>query len=155
MEKETIMKKLSLLMLPMCFCLFSQRAMAQENFTEGPVWRVIEVSIKPGKATEFWRDVRQNLKPIWEEYKKQGIISDYAVYVKSTTEEPSDWNVAFALQYKNFAALDALAVRTDPITLKFYGSADARREAGVKRSENGTTVRSFLARQVTLRDLPR
>lgn len=152
------MKKFTLLSLPMlvlCFCLFSTPAKAQENFTEGAVWRVTLVDIKPGKNTEFWRDLRQNLKPIYEEYKKQGIILDYVVHIKSTTDEPGDWDIALMFQYKNFAALDGLAARTDPITLKVYGTAEARSTAGVKRTENGTTVASFLTRQITLKDLAR
>lgn len=152
------MKKFSLLSLPMlviCFCLFSTPAKAQENVTEGAVWRVTLVDIKPGKNTEFWRDLRQNLKPIWEEYKKQGIIQSYAVHIKSSADEPGDWEVALMFEYKNFAALDGLATRTDPITLKVYGTADARREAGVKLSDYGTTVASFLTRQVTPKDLAR
>jgi len=152
------MKKFTLLSLPMlviCFCLFSTSAKAQENFTEGTVWRVTLVDIKPGKGTEFWQDIRRNLKPVWEEYKKQGIIQSYVVHIKTTTDEPGDWDVAFMLEYKNFATLDGLAARTDPITLKVYSTAEARREAGVKRSEYGTTVASFLTRQVTPKDLPR
>lgn len=149
------MKKLSLLILVACFCLPATRASAQEHFTPGPVWRITLVDIKPGKNTEFWQDLRRNLKPLWEEYKRQGIILDYAVHIKTTTEEPGDWDVAVALQYKNFAALDDLGARTDPITLKAYGTAEARREAGVRRTEYGTTVASFLMRQVTPRDLPR
>jgi hypothetical protein len=149
------MRKFSLFTFVVCFCLLSTQASAQEHFTEGPVWRVTLVDITPGKNMEFWQDVRRNLKPIWEEYKKQGIIMDYAVHLKMTAEEPGDWDVAIAIQYKNLAALDGLGARTDPITLKAYGSADARRQANVKRTEHGRTVASFLMRQVTVKDLPR
>jgi len=72
-----------------------------------------------------------------------------------TADEPGDWDVAVAFQYKNLAALDGLGERTDPITLKTYGSADARRQANLKRIEYGRIVASFLMRQVTVKDLPR
>lgn len=146
---------LTTVMLVICYCCFGTQAAAQENFTEGTVWRVTLVDIKPGKATDFWRDVRGNLKPIWEEYKKAGIIVNYIVHIKMTTDDPGDWDVAIALEYKNMAALDGLGAKTDPITLKAYGTADARREAGAKRTEYGTTVASFLMRQVALKDLPK
>ncbi len=149
------MKRFSILMLVICFFLLSYEAQAQENFTERTVWRVILLDIKPGKGTEFWQDMRQNLKPLYEQYKKQGIISGYTVNLKSTADEPGDWDVAIGLEYKNFAALDGLAARTDPITLKFYGNVEARRAANVKRSELATTVSSFLMREVTLKDMPR
>ncbi len=149
------MRRMILLALVFCFCLLGDEVKAQENFTEGPIWRVTLVKIKPGKATDFWTDLRKNLKPTWEEYKKEKIITDYAVYVKSTRENEGDWDVAVALQYANFSALDGLAARTDPITLKSYGSREARTAAGAKRTENGTVVASFLMRQVTPKDLPR
>jgi hypothetical protein len=127
---------------------------SQENFTEGPINRVVLVHIKPGRATEFWNDVRQNLKPVFEEYKKQGVIADYHFFTKATAENENDWNVGYTLTYKNYAALDDLASRTDPITLKVYGSRDARTAAQVKRPENATLVSSFLMRTVDPRPMP-
>lgn len=132
---------------------FAVTGTAQEHFTEGPVARVTLVDIKPGKGGDFWRDLRQNLKPVWEEFKKAGIITNYGVSTKSTVDEPGDWDVAIVLEYKNWAGLDGLAARTDPITLKAYGSAEARTAAAVKRTEYGTVVSSFLMRNVTLKDL--
>jgi hypothetical protein len=149
------MRRMILLALVFCFCLLGSEVKAQENFTEGPIWRVVLVKIKPGKGTDFWTDLRKNLKPVYEEYKKEKVITDYAVYVKSTTENESDWDVAISFQYPNFAALDGLAARTDPITLKIYGSREERAAATAKRPENGTLVASFLMRQVTPKDLPR
>ena len=126
------MRRMILLALVFCFCLVGREVKAQENFTEGPIWRVTLVKIKPGKTTDFWTDLRKNLKPVYEEYKKDKLITDYAVYVKSTRENEGDWDVAVALQYANFAALDGLAARTDPITLKIYGSREARTAAALR-----------------------
>ena len=149
------MRNLSFLTLIACFFLPTTKVQAQENFTEGSVWRITLIDIKPGKSTEFWQDLRKNLKPIWEENKKQGIITSYAVQLKTTVDEPGDWDVSLAFEYKNFAALDGLTERMDPISLKAYGSVEARREALAKRPEYGSVVASYLTRQVTLKDLPR
>ena len=149
------MKTFTRLTLVISFCFFGMQAIAQEHFTPGPVWRVTLIDIKPGKFDEFMTDLRQNFKPINEEYKKQGIIMNYVVRLKSTTDGPSDWDVAIAVQYKNFAALDDLGAKTDPITLKHYGSREARQAAATKRTEWGTTVASHLMREVTLKDLAR
>ena len=151
------MKRITFTIIILCtaFLVLHKNTAAQEHFTEGSVVRVTLVDIKPGKGPDFWRDVRQNLKPIWEEYKKAGIIVDYSVSLKSTLDEPGDWDVAFAIEYKNWAALDGLAAKTDPITLKAYGSAEARTAAAVKRTEAGTTISSFLMRSIALKDLPK
>jgi hypothetical protein len=142
------MKKVSLITIAILATLVAVPVFAQENFTEGTISRIILIHIKPGKNTDFWSDIRQNLKPIYEEYKKQGVINDYAFFTKATSENADDWNVGINLVYKNYGALDGLAARTDPITLKFYGSREARTAAANKRPENGTVVSSFLIRQV-------
>ncbi len=146
-------------MLLFCFVCFASQAAAQAtttpNFTEGAVSRVILIQIKPGKNTDFWTEFRQNGKPVYDAYKAAGIIEDYSVTVKSTTEGEGDWNVSLVLTYKNFAALDGLSAKTDPITLKHYGSAAARTAASIKRTENATTVGSFLMRHVTVNDWPK
>jgi hypothetical protein len=126
---------------------------AQENFTEGPVSRIILIHIKPGHNADFWNDVRQNLKPLYEEYKKQGLITDYHFFTKASTENPEDWNVGINLVYQNYGALDGLAAKTDPITLKFYGSREARVTANNKRFESATIVSSFLIRAVDPRPM--
>lgn len=109
------------------------------NFTEGPISRVVLIDIKPGKNSEFWADLSKNGKPIFEEYKAAGIIEDYTITMKTTTEGADDWDVSFIIRYKNYGALDGLAARIDPITLKHYGSAAARAAAIAKRNDFETT----------------
>jgi hypothetical protein len=108
------------------------------------------IRIKPGHADQFWADVRQHGKPVWDEEKRQGIITNYTVATKSTLDNPDDWSVALTLTYPNWAALDNLASRTGPITLAHYGSAANRTTAGIARVEHSTTVASFLVRDQTL-----
>lgn len=122
------------------------------NTTPGPVTRVILIRITPGHADAFWQDVRQHGKPVYEEYKRRGIITDYSVSTKSTTENPDDWNVVLTLSYANWAALDGLASRTDPVTLAHYGSAAQRTAAATARLANGTVVSSILVREQTVND---
>jgi hypothetical protein len=126
---------------------------AQENFAPGPVSRVVLLRINPGKANDFWADVRQHTKPVFEEYKKAGIVTNYGFFTKATTENPDDWNVGFILTYQNYAALDGLADRTDPITLKHYGTREARTAAANRRVEYAKTISSFLIRDVDPRPM--
>lgn len=120
------------------------------NTTPGTVTRVTLIRIKPGHADAFWQDIRQHLKPIFDEYKKQGIVTNYTVGTKPTLENPDDWGVVFTQSYPNWAALDNLGPRTDPITLAHYGSAANRTAANIARIEHGTTVASFLVRDQTV-----
>ncbi|HYS52918.1 MAG TPA: hypothetical protein VER58_04010 [Thermoanaerobaculia bacterium] len=147
------MRRWSLFVLACLLILGALPLMAQENFTLGTVERVVLLRINPGKTNDFWADLRQHTKPVFEEYKKQGIITNYGFFTKATAENRDDWNVGYFLEYQNYAALDGLATRTDPITLKHYGSAEARTAAGNRRSELATLVSSILLRNVDPRPM--
>ena len=128
-------------------------ALAQQgspNTTPGTVTRVTHVRITPGHGDMFWQDVREHLLPIWEEQKRRGLITDYSVVTKSTTETPDDWSVGVRVSYKNWAALDNFTPRNDSVTLAHYGTAAARNAAGMARLAHATTVASYLVRNQTV-----
>jgi hypothetical protein len=118
------------------------------NFDVGPVWRVTYFHLKPGQGEPFWKDFRENLKPVYESLKKEGIISDYKVWINATTETPSDWDVAVGLMFANWAALDQVDAKAATIVAKHYGSRDAMIDAGKKRNDLREVVMSKLAREV-------
>ncbi len=120
------------------------------NTTPGTVTRIITIRITPGHADQFWADMRQHLKPVYDEQKRQGILVSWGVATKATTESPDDWNVVVALTYPNWAALDNSGARSDPITLAHYGSAANRTAAGIARLQHGTTTSSILMRDQTV-----
>jgi hypothetical protein len=119
------------------------------NFDVGPVWRVTYLHIKPGQAEPYWKDFRDNLKPVYELLKKEGIITDFKVWLNDTTDHPGDWDVAVGLMFPNYAALDQIDAKAATISAKHYGSRDAMIEAGKKRNEIREVVASHLAREVT------
>ena len=41
------------------------------HFDNGPIWRVTYLRIKPGKVDGFYTDLRQNVRPLYEEMKKR------------------------------------------------------------------------------------
>ncbi len=120
-------------------------------YNPGQVWRVVYIHLKPGQGDVFWNDVRQNLKPIYDEQKKQGLISDYKFWINPTSDGPNDWDVAIGILYANYAALDQIAAKAATITIQHYGTREASLEAAKKRSEAGEVVANKLAREVTLK----
>jgi hypothetical protein len=118
------------------------------NYDAGSVWRVTYYSIKPGQGDAFWKDFRENVKPVYESLKKEGILSDYKVWVNATADNPGDWDVAVGTLVPNWAGIDQIDAKAATITVKHYGSRDAMIEAGKKRSEIRTVVASKLAREV-------
>ena len=144
------MRKASLL-FALAACLFVVApAFAQSpNYDVGPVWRVTYIHIKPGMGDAFWKDFRENIKPLFDTYKKEGWITDSKAFLNDTTEHPGDWDVAIAVLYPNYAALDQLDAKAGAVVTKHYGSREAQMDAAKKRTEAGEIVASHLAREVT------
>jgi hypothetical protein len=118
------------------------------NYDVGPVWRVTYYHIKPGQGEAFWKDIRENFKPVYESLKKEGWVSDYKFWLNDTTDHPGDWDVALAVLYPNYAALDQLDAKAATIVAKHYGSREAMIEAGKKRNDLREVVASKLGREV-------
>jgi len=143
------MKKVLWAILFVLLLLFSLPSYAQNpNYDVGQVWRVTYYHIKAGQGEAFWKDLRENLKPVYESLKKEGLISDYKVWTNTTADGPADWDVAVGLMTANYAAIDQLDAKAATIVTKHYGTRDAMIEAGKKRSELRDVVASKLAREV-------
>ena len=121
------------------------------HYNNGPVWRVIYVNVKTGMGDQYWNDLSQNFRPIYDEFKKQGWVVDYKFYTNPVTEHPDDWNVAIAIEYKDWGTIDEMAEKATTLAEKHYGSHQASIDAAKKRAEFSTTIRSSLAREVTLK----
>jgi hypothetical protein len=143
------MRKVLLTMLSALTLLTALPAYSQNpNYDVGPVWRVTYYSVKPGQGEAFWKDFRENLKPVYESLKKENIISDYKVWNNVTTDSSKDWDVCVAVMFANWAALDQVDAKGATIVAKHYGSRDAMIEAGKKRNDLREVVMSKLAREV-------
>src|SRR6202451_2158209 len=93
--------------------LVAPALLAQEHYTEGPVWRVSLVRVKPTQMDAYLTSLRQSSKPLLEEQKRQGVILDYKLFLKETKNNPEDWDVCLAVEYKNHAAMDGLAAKSE------------------------------------------
>ena len=139
----------ALLVVPL---LVASLVSAQSPFyNSGPVWRVVYIHLKPGQGDAFWNDVTKNLKPIYDEQKKQGLITDFKFWTNPVSDGPNDWDVAIGLLYANYAALDQVAAKAATITVQHYGTREAALDATKKRSEIGEIVANKLAREVILK----
>ena len=118
------------------------------NYDVGPVWRVTYYHIKPGQGEAFWKDFRENLKPVYDAVKKEGMLTDYKVWTNVTTDHPDDWDIAVGLLFPNWAALDQVDAKAATISTKHYGSRDAMLDAAKKRNEIREVVSSKLAHEV-------
>ena len=131
--------------------LFALQAFAQEHYTEGPVWQVTLIRVKPTQMDAYLTTMRSSTKPIYDEMKKEGTILDYKVFLNTTKHDPQDWDISIALQYKNFAALDGLAAKGEAVRDKVLGSKQAALQLGEKRQDMREIVTVMTLREVTLK----
>ena len=101
----------------------------------GAIMRVSLYRFAEGKQQEALADMRTHLIPIWEAQKTAGTLMGYSTMNNPNPSSPDDWQLGIALTYKNNAALDSLGARNAPITLKHYGTAEARTAANEARAK--------------------
>jgi hypothetical protein len=143
------MRKMIWAMLFVVMLLSALPSYAQSpNYNVGPVWRVTYYHIKPGQGDAFWKDFRENLKPVYDEVKKEGWITDYKVWGNVTTDHEGDWDVAIGLMFPNWAAFDQTDAKAATISAKHYGSREAMLEAAKKRNDIREVVASKLAHEL-------
>jgi len=146
-----VRKTVSMMLFTVTLLMASATMAQNPNYDVGPVWRVTYYSIKPGQGDAFWKDWRENIKPLYEEFKKAGYVTEYKAFINPTVDHPQDWDVAIALLYPNYAAFDQLDAKGASVTVKHYGSREAALEAAKKRTELREIVASHLAREVTVK----
>lgn len=135
-----------------CLLLFvGLPALAQEHYSEGPVWRITFYKIKPNQQDAYFSSLQQKGKPYLDQLKQQGIIVDYKTYLNETSTGKGDWDLALAVEYKNFAAMDGLTAKMEAARDKFFGSKDSAQQVGQQRLEMREEVGSILIREVTFK----
>ena len=111
-------------------------------YTEGPVINVAFIRTKAGMFDEYLKFVGGVYKRNMEEYKKAGLILDFAVY-QAFPHNPHEADVILTTTFKNWAAFDGLQDKMDPIDAKVYGSVDASNKGAVDRDK----IREILGSQ--------
>ena len=134
-----------------CLLLFVAAAAAQEHYTEGPVWRVTLVRVKPAQMDAYLTSLHQATKPLLEEEKRTGAIIDYKIFLKETNSSPQDWDVALAVEYKNHAAMDGLTAKGEAVRDKIMGGKQQAQQVAEKRQEIREVVSSELLQEIMLK----
>ncbi len=116
-------------------CVLCATAYAQEKpYTEGSVWNITMIRVKPGMFDVYMREVLPLRKKINEEAKKLGlVVSDHIFTGNSMGKD--DWDVMFMTEYKNWAAFDGITAKYDTIASKIVGSEDKQVQLMTKRTE--------------------
>jgi hypothetical protein len=143
------MKKLTLTLA--FVALVTLQGFAQEHYTEGPVWNVTTIRVKPAQFDAYLTAFRQNIKPFWDEAKREGVVMDYKIFLKQTQNSPQDWNIALAVLYKNHAQMDGQAAKFEAIRDKVLGGKQMAQQANEKRGEIREVISTELVQEIMLK----
>lgn len=144
------MKKMLPAVAVLLLSMFAVEAMAQEHYTEGPVWRCSLVRVKEGQMDAYLTSLRASSKPLIDAEKKEGLILDYKIFLKETKENKEDWDIAVCILYKNHAALDGLAAKVEGVRDK-VSSKKTMQDVADKRTAIREVISSMLMQEVTLK----
>ncbi len=133
------------------FVLLAPALFAQEHYTEGPIWRVQLIRVKPTHMDEYLTSLQKSSKPFIDEEKKEGLIVDYKVFLKETKNNPDDWDICVAIQYKNYAAMDGLSAKGEEVRDKILGGKAPAQKLSEQRAEIREIISSELLREVFLK----
>jgi len=95
---------------------------ATQDYAEGPVWDITFIRTRPSQREAYLSSLRANTVPILHEEKRQGLIIDFKIFSNLTQHDPQEWDVAVAVQYKNFAQMDGFTAKEQAIRNKLLGS---------------------------------
>ena len=124
---------------------------AQEHYTEGPIWRVQLIRVKPTQMDAYLTSLRQSTKPLIEEQKHEGMIMDYKIFLKETKHNPEDWDICVATEFKNHAALDGLTAKGEANRDKILGGKQPAQQLAEKRAEIREIISSELLQEIFLK----
>jgi len=120
-------------------------------YTEGSVWNLQFIRVKPGLQDDYLNSIRASTKRVLDEGKRQGLILSYH-YISAPSATPQDWDILVMVEYKNYAALDGLREKVEPIAARALGGEAERRTLAGRRNEIREVVGSKLGRELILRD---
>jgi hypothetical protein len=106
----------------------------ERPYTQGSVWTVTFVRVKPGMDLTYLRDLASGWKQVMEAARNQKLILSYKVLEGNLTGR-DDWNLMLLVESKNWAAFDGADDRFDAIVEKMVGPEKQQMEQMIKRSD--------------------
>jgi hypothetical protein len=131
-----------------------QPVKAQDSapYTEGSVWIVSFIKLKPGQEDDYLKTLKTSWQALADEGKKKGyILSSKILYGQASN--PQDFELILMAELKNMAALDDLRAKEDAALQKVFGSnaEQTSKDLAAKRVEMREIYGTKLLREITLK----
>ena len=112
---------------------------AEKPYTEGTVWTMTTIKVKPGQFEAYMRDILPMRKKIDEEAKKEGLLLSSHV-LSGQASNAEDYDLVILEEYKNWAAFDGISAKYDAVLAKVGSSEEQQTQSMEKRVELRTII---------------
>jgi hypothetical protein len=152
---KTIKELLVRLGLSVCLLTsVSQPGRAQDSapYTEGSVWEISFIKIKPGMDDDYLRTLKNSWQALVDEGRSQGyILSSKILYGEASN--PQDFDVILMFEVGNMAALDGFRAKEEAALQKVFGVnfEQATKNLAAKRLEMREIYGQKTMREITLK----
>ncbi len=140
---------LAVAVLLFLFCLASSSFAQEAPYTQGSVWSITLVKVKPGMLDDYLKNLIGLQKKAMEQAKKEGLVLSYKV-ISASAANKDDWNLMLMTEYKNMAALDEVDAKFRAILPKLVREEEQKK--GVQaRAEMREIIGDKLGRELILK----
>jgi len=108
------------------------------------------IKTKAGLTDEYLKQITTTVKPVYEEAKKQKIVLSYKI-LDGEASDSHDFNILILVEYPNYAALDTLRDKMEPVMSKVMGSEEQRKDMAVKRLDIREILGTKTMREIMLK----
>jgi hypothetical protein len=119
-------------------------------YSEGSVWMVDFVKVKPGFMDDYLRSLSATWKALAEAGKKDGLILSYKI-IDAEHANPEDWDLMLMVEYKNMAALDGLREKLHALSEKVVGDEASVKKIQTKRLDVREVFGGKVGRELILK----
>jgi len=132
------MKKLlfnsSILIVILIACNLTVSAQSEQPYTEGPVWQVQFINVKPGMSQLYLKNLSDGWIKQMRAAKEAGLVMDFKVFQSPNASE-NDWNLMLMYELKNYAAMDGMIEKMKAISSKIFGNEETQHTQAVSRND--------------------
>lgn len=113
---------------------FKVNAQSDLPYTDGPVWQVQFVNMKPGMNQLYLKNLSEGWIKEMRAAKDAGLILDFKV-LQSPNASGSDWNLMLMYELKNYAMLDGMTEKMRALSNKIFGSEETQHTQAISRND--------------------
>ena len=118
---------LGIAVLVSIFSLASSCLAQEAPYTQGSVWSITLVKVKPGMLDDYLKNLIGLWKKENEQAKKDGLVLSYKV-INAPAANRDDWNLMLMVEFKNMAALDETDAKFRAINLKLFSQEQQKKQ---------------------------